>query len=42
MSRRKLSELSHALFFLDLEVRGQKELRRESRKPFAVNAGFLT
>jgi hypothetical protein len=32
---------AHALFFLDLQVGGQKGLRRESRKPFAVNAGFL-
>jgi hypothetical protein len=31
----------HSLFFLDLEVGGQKGLRRESRKSFAVNTGFL-
>jgi hypothetical protein len=42
MSTRKLRCLSpHALFFLDLEVGGQEGLRRESRKSFAVNAGFL-
>jgi hypothetical protein len=29
------------LFFLDLQVGGQQGLRRESRKSFAVNAGFL-
>jgi hypothetical protein len=29
------------LFFFDLQVGGQKGLRRESRKFFAVNAGFL-
>jgi hypothetical protein len=28
------------LFFLDLQVGGQKGLRRESRKSFVVNAGF--
>jgi hypothetical protein len=34
-------KLPHALFFFDLQVGGQKGLRRESRKPFAVNVGFL-
>ena len=36
-----LKNCPHSLFFLDLEVGGQKGLRRESRKSFAVNAGFL-
>jgi hypothetical protein len=38
MSTGKLQEL---LFFLDLQVGGQKGLRRESSKSFAVNAEFL-
>ena len=37
----KLQELFPCIVFLDLEVGGQKGLRRESRKSFAVNAGFL-
>jgi hypothetical protein len=41
MSTGKLQELSTRIVFLGLQSGGQKGFRRESRKPFAVNAGFL-